>query len=384
VNGDVELLKDIIPGPESGFLRPAHEDPIGSMGETLFFYANDAVNGLELWKSNGNAPGTVLVKDINPGAGTSIASPVRPMVAMNGNLYFAANDGTHGEELWKSDGTAAGTVMVKDINDTAFQAAGPMGLTSVGVPGSSLQTLFFIARDEAHGVELWKTDGTAAGTALVKDINPGFTSSLGSLTNVNGTLFFTAVAGALTHPEVWRSDGTSAGTIQLTSFATDLPELRAFTNVNGTLFFAAKNGELWRSNGTPETTVLVHDFGFTSVVGFTMREFNGLPVFMTVDHSANTSSLWTSNGIDAVTLIKTFSTFSVELLNINGTLVFDGADGVGTRGLWASDGTTAGTVLVPGSSGTNPRLLTNVDGALFFLGSEQTGGIELWRTKKRF
>ena len=84
---------------------------------------------------------------------------------MDGTLFFRANDGEHGDELWKSDGTAAGTVLVKDIN--------PGGSGTIDNLTAVDGTLFFTADDGEHGNELWKSDGTEAGTVLVKDINPG-------------------------------------------------------------------------------------------------------------------------------------------------------------------------------------------------------------------
>ena len=72
------------------------------------------MTGQELWKSDGTAAGTTLVKNIRPGSGTS-SSP-RELTNVNGTLFFVADDGVTGQELWKSDGTAAGTVLVRDIH----------------------------------------------------------------------------------------------------------------------------------------------------------------------------------------------------------------------------------------------------------------------------
>ncbi len=79
----------------------------------MFFSATDGTNGIELWKSDGTSSGTVLVKDINPSAGSGLP---KTLTNVNGALYFSANDGTNGYELWKSDGTSAGTVLVNDLN----------------------------------------------------------------------------------------------------------------------------------------------------------------------------------------------------------------------------------------------------------------------------
>ncbi len=84
-----------------------------AIGSTLFFRATDNTNGAELWKSNGTAAGTILVKDINPGSAN--ASPYS-LTVMGGTLFFGASDNANGAELWKSDGTTAGTLLVKDIN----------------------------------------------------------------------------------------------------------------------------------------------------------------------------------------------------------------------------------------------------------------------------
>jgi ELWxxDGT repeat protein len=114
----------------------------------LFFRANDGTNGIELWKSNGTAAGTVLVKDINPG---SASSYVAPLVNLNGMLLFAATDPTNGRELWSSNGTAAGTVLVEDINPGSGDST-PSYLANID------GMLFFSADNgDGNGRQLWLT-----------------------------------------------------------------------------------------------------------------------------------------------------------------------------------------------------------------------------------
>ena len=132
---------------------------------------------------DGNISNTKLLKDILPGEGSS--DPQR-LVDLNGTLFFRANDGIHGDELWSSQGTAATTQMVIDIYPGAVGSA-VNNLTKVG------NTLFFSATTLANGHELWKTEGTAVSTQLFQDLYVGAESSYPkSFHEVNGSLFFSA------------------------------------------------------------------------------------------------------------------------------------------------------------------------------------------------
>ena len=153
-----------------------------NVGGTIFFAADDGLHGSELWRSDGTT--TVLVKDIWPGWGGS--NPAN-LTAVGDLLFFTAGDGSHGNELWRSDGSAAGTVQVRDIAPGTQSSSSPSDLTAVG------GTIFFVATDGDHGYELWQSDGSEAGTTLVKEILPGaYGPGIEKMTACGGVLFFRA------------------------------------------------------------------------------------------------------------------------------------------------------------------------------------------------
>src|SRR5436309_2586933 len=249
------LVKDINPG--AGWSSPSN---LTDVNGTLFFTAFRPDTGYELWKSDGTEQGTVLVKDLNAGPGDS--SPMN-LASGVGKLFFSASLPSTGREPWTSDGTEAGTVLLKNINLGAGSSS-PGELTRVG------STLFFTAIHPDTGSELWKSDGTEAGTVLVKDIDPGPGSSLGNFatgrpTEVNGILFFAAFRPD-TGWELWKSDGTDAGTVLVKDIVPGAGYSlfgTSWLSVNGTLFFSACHPdtgcELWKSDGTEQGTVLVKD-----------------------------------------------------------------------------------------------------------------------------
>jgi ELWxxDGT repeat protein len=151
------------------------------------------------------------VKDILPGTSGSLP---QNLTNVGGVLYFSADNGLIGEELWRSDGTEAGTTLVKNVLDGTFGHIGsaPKNFTNVG------GMLYFSASETNSGIELWKSDGTTAGTVRVRDIFPGQTpSNPSSLTNVLGTLYFGATTAARGF-QLWKSDGTDAGTVAVEDF----------------------------------------------------------------------------------------------------------------------------------------------------------------------
>ena len=248
------LVKDIVTGThtDSYGTYPNSSNPqnLTDVNGTLFFTADDGETGRELWKSNGTASGTVLVKDINSGTDGAFTDD-SPLIAVGNLLLFAADDGTHGDELWRSNGTSSGTVLVKDINP------GSDGNLSYYNGFTELDgTLYFSAKDDTHGRELWKSDGTAAGTVLVKDINPGsdtygdeYASYPFYMGSIGDMLYFSG-KNATTGRELWQSDGTEAGTVLVADVVSGTGGLypSALESVNGILVFSGDEGtggELW-------------------------------------------------------------------------------------------------------------------------------------------
>ena len=277
--GNARLVLDINPGI-GPYGRP-NNSGIYSFTEfngKLFFTAVQDATGRELWVSDGTADGTQLVKDINPGSigendyhqgpGDPISSIGSIPIEFEGKLFFTADDGINGSELWVSDGTTAGTQLFIDINP---------GISSNGNPNESSpfdfiefdRKLFFTADDGLTGRELWVSDGTTAGTELLKDLNLGVNDSNPyGFIEFDGKLFF-ATDDGLTGRELWVSDGTAAGTqkIKDINILSSLDYGKVFYEVNGKLFFLANDGttglELWVSDGTTEGTQLVKDINTT-------------------------------------------------------------------------------------------------------------------------
>jgi ELWxxDGT repeat protein len=195
--------------------------------------ADEGVNGEELWVSDGTGGGTVLLKDIN----TSGSSSPNNLTVVGERLYFLADDGTHGYELWKSDGTVDGTVMVKDLEEGAADSS-IMSLTDFQ------DTLFFAKSTSADGAELWTSDGSADGTAMFKDIRPGSEDALTGwpdppeLVVADDLLYFPANDG-VNGAELWVTDGTPGKTLMVDNTASfwSVEGPKGLTEAGNLLFF---------------------------------------------------------------------------------------------------------------------------------------------------
>ncbi len=326
-----------------------------------------------------------LITDLatTPSGGSSAAITD---IVVAGNQGFFAAQGPWGEELYVSDGTPAGTRLVKDL--ATRSASNPLGHSAPRDLTAFGNVVIFSAIVEGLGRELWISDGTAAGTTLLKDVSPGASyGNPGWLTPMGGLIYFSAYDGS--GSGLWVTDGTPAGTVPVFSGGAAPTELAV---VGGTIYFSlatpAVATELWRTDGTLAGTSLVVDLepnGNSSPIN--LVPFQGGLLF-----SAAASGLgrepYFSDGTAAGTfrladLNPTGSSNPADFTVVGGYAVFRAYVPVVGQELFVTDGTIAGTGLLldilPGSAFSTPQHLTEYQGNVYFAANDGFGS-ELWRT----
>ncbi|EAY26097.1 Ig-like domain-containing protein [Microscilla marina] len=353
------IVIDVFPG----FNNSSNPSELTAIGDKLIFNATGSGVGKEPHISDGTVPNTNILSDIFASSNSSSASYFTEFsIGGQTYAYYFANDGTNSGALYRTNMATGTTEFVENVNPTGSpspnQGAGN-GEFLVNVNG----TLFFAGQHPLKRQELFKSDGTVGGASLVKDINntkvgggvggpldATIPSNPENLTNINGTLFFTADAdfdggGSSINRELWVSDGTDAGTMMVldinpggSSNPSNLVEK------DGLCYFLADDGAgtaLWKSDGTP---------GNTSKITF--------PSGTTVDANAG-------------------------LVNSNNILFFAASDATDGTELWISpDGTTVGRLkdIFPGTSSSNPTGFVDVGGICYFSAAGETTGAELWKS----
>jgi ELWxxDGT repeat protein len=337
------MVKEIPKNPDTfGILNLA---PVGSR---LFFSSSDPAGGADLWVSDGSLEGTIKLKRFAGASSDSVSQPV----PLGPEVYFSADDGTHGVELWKSNGTKGGTSRVADLNPSGDGTVAPgLGVAAMTAWHSKI---FFAGNDGSHGSELWKTDGTS--THRVKDINPGAASSSpDGLTPFGKLLLFSANDG--THGnEPWRTNGTGGGTVLLKDIAPNgNSRVHSIVSLGRlALFLTGTSGTLRRTNGTTAGTVLVRssDDGGPVSIGTSLARVTGIGVLFAA-HGGPGNGLWKSNGWRNGTVpVKDFTpgplgTGPQQITSFGASsAIFSVDDGAHGQEPWITNGTEPGTMLV--------------------------------------
>ena len=433
--------------------------PATAAGRT-FFVHNDGIHGFELWSTDGTAAGTSMAADVCPGACPGV-SRLRPptLLGVGSRVYFEADDGLTGVELWESDGTPTGTRRVADLRTAPGVGSTPIWLTPLGDrllfvadTGGSTCSLFslvvgdddpalvaafpcatyddapsdftplgaqlvFGAMTSSQGRELWITDGTAIGTTLLLDVAPGAPSGLSSAGSevfrwlrwlATGTRVFFPAADGVHGVELWASDGTAAGTSMVVDLAagsadstpSDLALLG--TDLLFVATTAATGAEIWRipiaGPPLPEALEVVPG---TTGSGPAFLGTTSAGAFFAASRSDVGRELFVTDGTSAGTRLVADTVPGEEGLPfsfraVNGfieadRLFFGGRDHRGVE-LWSSDGSAAGTSIVadlnPGPDSFFdtevgwPRAMpgTLPDGRHLVFGSEPVHGREPWLT----
>lgn len=226
-----------------------------SSGDKLYLY-NPTFSGPQIWVSDGTESGTILLKTFITYGGFLTAS--------NNKVYFSAKEIFEDElELWQTDGTVSGTIEL--INIGAGYDSAPQNIVSLG------DNIIFSAFTIEEGRELWISDGTPTGTTLLKDINNSPLPSLPNNTGIKTSSILSmddyalfAASDGVNDTELWITDGTTNGTTILKNINSELSSNPGkFVKIGDKAYFQAtsqnEGTELWVSDGTENGTLLISD-----------------------------------------------------------------------------------------------------------------------------
>jgi len=345
----------------------------------LFAYNMGTDNvGTELWKAAGNT--ATLIKDIRTGINSS---EISNLTAMGTKAVFSAITDDQGNEPWVTDGTSAGTKMLKDIAEDGNSQS----TNYYSIDGK----VYFSANDTNSGQEMWVTDGTTTGTKMFADINTVPTSGIdpsASVFKLGNNYVFDANDDTL-----WISDGTAAGTVATEYSAV---YLRTAVPFGDSIVYVTRNDDgsqymLIKTDGTIAGTQILETFRHISRNTLTVSGdkiyFDGQAT------SADTQAIYVTDGMqaaarilrdsnnDLITDIESLSKAGDEKVAIASKSFNIGSDDYTVR-LYFSDGTPEGTHIVKENTGEySEEYLNNlayVNGEIFFASVDTGTGNELW------
>lgn len=353
-------------------------------------YSVSNSNDHDLWTSDGTNKGTQLIKDINARS----ASYIGQLTVWGNKIIFSANDGISGKEPWITDGTPENTRMIKDIKPNN------PNYPNSSVDGSEARN-FKIFKDKAYfqaetwyGDQLFVTDGTDAGTVMLTKTGTGDFEVYGFI-EFNDQLFFSCSSNYFT-PQLWVTDGTVDGTHEFKAFVNGSVGFLSISQsaivYKNKLFFSASiyplGMELWVSDGTHSGTQLFKDINGTEgrgsiPHGFTIFKDN---LYFIADDGIHGNELWCTNE-DSTFLVKDIGMNGGALdyakIYVANDRLFFAAQTIkdGFAELWTSDGTAEGTEKLPANDGNTveaPTTFTEWKGKIVFVAGEYNK--QLWIT----
>ncbi len=361
---ETHIIKDIVPGTEGS--QPISFAPVTIGGlPGAYFQARTPANGQELWITDGTSDGTVMVKDIYPGNTSGLGSfgglPQFLSIPGSTQAFFVADDGTNGEELWYTDGTSIGTVMVDDIKPGSASSE-PTNLKYY--PG--FPYIFFTATNNLTGTEAYVAN--SSNSAILHDLAPGFASSKPGEFYLMPTSFVFAADDGTTGRELWSTNLSSPTLLADTtpglmpSYIINFMQLASDKLLYSSLSASAGgiDSKLMITDGTIPGTSAVKSLDcvpggiFSIITGYAIKTsevINGHALFPCYNLLTSQSTLWASDGTEASTnILKDFVPTNTNylgdgytLLHGNNNLVFPANDGRTGLEPWITDGTTAGT-----------------------------------------
>lgn len=342
-------------------------------------------NFYDLWASDGTNEGTKLIQDVN---NTSM-NVIDGLTVWGNNIIFTADNGYHGYEPWISDGTIENTRLIADIKPNISN--NPPAASSEARYFKVFKDKVFFQADTWGGRQLFVTDGTEAGTVMLTKGTGG--AEPREFVEFNGNLYFTCQKSYTSVPQLWVTDGTVDGTYEIKEIENGYVSTYSAIVYKNKLYFSgfveSLGWELWVSDGTNQGTQLFNDINVTEGIGSHPHGFKIFKdnLYFIANDGIHGNELWCTNG-DSTYLVKDIFSGGggleySELYVFRNKLFFVASqnDNVLNSQLWVSNGTAEGTIEILSNDGKeigNANSFIEWEGKIVFVAGEYNQ--QLWMT----